>query len=92
MKEFFVGLLVLISLLLLSIIAAMIMPMVLLMSVFLQSVVYLAFIIFAVWLVGKITLWGIERNKKGKVEIVEDAQIIRRETPRRKHSADNIDE
>ncbi len=88
MKEFFVGLLVLLSLVLLSIMAALIMPLILVMSVFLQGVVYLAFLIFAVWVIGKITLWGIDRNKKGKVEIVEEGDLPRREIPRQKNSVD----
>jgi len=70
MKEFFVGLLVLVSLLILSVIAMLFMPLILVLSVFLQWLVYLAFVIFAIWLVGRVTLWGINRSKKGKVEVM----------------------
>jgi hypothetical protein len=64
MKEFFVGLLVLMSLLVLCIIAAFFLPFILLMSVFLQIVVYFLFFILAVWLIGRITLWAIAYVKK----------------------------
>jgi len=64
MKAFFVGLLVLMSLLALSIVAMLFMPFILVMSAFLQGIVYILFTIAAIWLIGKVTLWAIAHVKK----------------------------
>jgi hypothetical protein len=73
MKEFFVGLLVILAVLLLSVIASLMLPLVLILSVFLRGLVYLAFVIFAIWLIGKVTLTGADYLKKGKkIEFKDD--------------------
>ncbi len=66
MKEFFVGLLVLAVLLVLAIIGTILLPFIVILGVTLQGIIYLALVIFAVWLVGKVTLMAIERGKSPK--------------------------
>ncbi len=81
MKAFFVGLIVLISLLLLSILGAFLLPFILVMGLFLKAVVILAFAIFAIWLIGKITLYGIDRSRRDKVEVIEEDEYKKRNLP-----------
>lgn len=64
MKEFFVGLLVILALLVLSIVGMFLFPFILVLSFFLRIVIYVGFVIFAVWLVGRVTLWGIDRSRQ----------------------------
>jgi len=61
MKEFFVGLCVVLAFLILSGVAVFLLPLLMVMGVFLQYLLSVAFLIFAIWLIGKITLWVIKR-------------------------------
>jgi hypothetical protein len=65
-KEFFVGLLVLLVLLVMSAIGVFLLPLIVALGFFLQSMISIAVLIFGVWLVGKVTIWAIEYTKKGK--------------------------
>lgn len=64
MKEFLVGLSVLIILLLLSVAGAFLLPFIVVLGVFLKWLISLALLILAIWLVGKVTLMAIEYLKK----------------------------
>ena len=66
MKEFFVGLLVLLSFLLLSIVGVFLLPFIVVLGFVLKWIISLALLILAVWLVGKVTLWGIEYVKRDR--------------------------
>ena len=63
MKEFFVGLLVLFVLLLLSIVGVFMLPFIVVMGFFLRWVISIVLVIFAIWLLGKATLWAINHSK-----------------------------
>ena len=67
MKEFFVGLVVLVMLLLFSIVGVFLLPFIIVLGFFLRFIISIALLIFAVWLVGKATLLGIDylKNKEG---------------------------
>lgn len=64
MTEFFVGLLVLLVLLLVSVIGIFLLPFIVVMGFFLKWLVSIALVILAIWLVGKATLMAIESLKK----------------------------
>ena len=64
MKEFFVGLLVLLTLLLLSGVGFLLLPFIIVLSFVLRWLTGLALFIFAIWLVGKITLTAMEKTTK----------------------------
>ena len=64
MKEFFIGLLVILVLMLLSAAGFMLFPLIIVLGIFLRYLISVALFIFAVWLIGKVTLWGIEQMKK----------------------------
>ena len=69
MKEFFVGILVLLLVSIFSVIGILLFPLLLLLSVFLRLILVIALLIFAVWLVGKLTLILIEfLRKKDKID------------------------
>jgi len=63
MKEFFVGLLVLLVFLLFSIVAIFLLPFIIVMGFFLKFVISLALMIVAIWLIGKAALWAIDYSK-----------------------------
>ena len=67
MKEFFVGLLVLLMLLVFSIVGIFLLPFIIVLGFFLRCLISLALVIFAVWMVGWVTLWAIDylKNKEG---------------------------
>ena len=64
MKEFFVGLLVLLLLLIISIVGVVLLPFVVVLGFFMQGFICVGLLIFAVWLVGKVTLWAIDHSKR----------------------------
>ena len=64
MKEFSVGLLVLLLLMILSMAGIFLFPLIIVLGFFLRWLISVALLIFAVWLVGKVTLWGIESLRK----------------------------
>ena len=64
MKEFFVGLLVLAMLLVLTIIGVVLFPFIVVLGVVLQGVIYCALVLLSVWIVGWVTLLMIEKGKK----------------------------
>ena len=66
MIEFIVGLLVLVLLGIVSILGVVLFPLFLIMGVFLKIIVGFLFIIFVVWLIGKVTLVSIEYLRKRK--------------------------
>ena len=70
MKEFLVGLLVLIMALILSGIGILLLPLLLLLGVFLRLAVGLIVLLLAVWLVGKVTIFLIETLKKKEIKQV----------------------
>ena len=63
MKEFFVGLLVLLVFLLLSVVGVFLLPFIVVMGFFLKWLISIALFIFAIWLLGKVTLWAINHSK-----------------------------
>ncbi len=64
MKEFFIGLLVLVALLLLSVVVTFLLPFIVVLGFFLKTLIIIAFFIFAIWLLGKAALLAIDRLKK----------------------------
>jgi len=64
MKEFLVGLAVVIAMLLLSVVAVLMLPFIVVLGFFLKWLIMLAFIIFSIWLIGKLTLYVIEKMRK----------------------------
>lgn len=64
MKEFLVGLLVVVMALVLSGIGVLLLPLLLVLGVFLRLAVGLILLLLAVWLIGKLTLFLIEALKK----------------------------
>lgn len=66
MREFLVGLLVLILIVILSGLGVLLIPVLLLLGFFLRWVIGLALILLSIWLVGKLTLMLISflKNKK----------------------------
>ena len=66
MKEFFVGLLVLVMLLVFSIVGVLLLPFIIVLGIFLKCLITLALLILAVWLIGWVTLRGIDHLKKEK--------------------------
>ena len=64
MKEFLVGLLVVVMALVLSGIGVLLLPLLLVLGVFLRLAVGLMVVLLAVWLIGKLTLYLIEALKK----------------------------
>ncbi len=66
MKEFFVGLLALAAIGILGVVAVLLTPFIVVLGFFLQWLIGLAFVIFSIWLVGKLTLYAIEKIKSGK--------------------------
>lgn len=60
-KEFLVGLLVILLTAILLIVGTLLLPLLLLLGVFLRFVLGLFLILFAVWLIGKVTLLLYER-------------------------------
>jgi len=64
MKEFLVGLLVVVMALVLSGIGLLLFPLLLVLGVFLRLAIGLIVLLLVVWLIGKITLFLIEVLKK----------------------------
>lgn len=63
MKEFFVGLLVLLAFLVLSLIGLLLYPIFIVLGFFFQCLMVLIILIVAVWALGKVALLGMERLK-----------------------------
>lgn len=63
MKEFFVGLLVIIVVLILSGLGILMFPLFLVLGVFLRLIIGFLFLIVVVWLIGKVTLLVIDLSK-----------------------------
>ena len=66
MKEFFVGLLVLLLVSVFSVVGILLFPLLLVLGFFVRILLVIALLIFAVWLVGKMTLVLIEFLAKKK--------------------------
>lgn len=64
MKSFLVGLLVLVMVGVLSVIGVLLIPLILVLGFFLRFVLGIVLILFAVWLVGKVTLLLIDYIRK----------------------------
>lgn len=64
MKEFLVGILVIVMALILSGIGILLFPILLMLGLFLRLAVGLLILLFAVWLIGKATLFLIDVLKK----------------------------
>ena len=64
MREFLVGILVIVMALVLSGIGVLLLPLLLVLGVFLRLAVGLIVLLLAVWLIGKVTLFLIETLKK----------------------------
>jgi uncharacterized membrane protein len=64
MKEFLVGLLVVVMALVLTLIGFLLLPLLLVLGVFLRLAVGLIVLLLAVWLIGKVTLFLMEVLKK----------------------------
>lgn len=63
MKEFFVGLLVIFAIGILSVVAVLMFPLVIVLGFFLKWLITAAFFIFSIWLIGKITLIVIDKMR-----------------------------
>jgi len=63
MREFLTGLMVVMMFLLLSTIAILLLPFVIVLGFFLKWLISVIFLMLAIWLLGKVTLWAIERVK-----------------------------
>jgi hypothetical protein len=64
MREFFIGLLVIIAVLLLAGLGVVLFPLLLVLGLALRVLILILIGLFAVWLVGKLTLMLIEAFKK----------------------------
>ena len=64
MKEFMVGLLVLLLIAVFCVLGAVLLPVLLLAGFFLRWVLGLFLILFSIWLIGKLTLLVLEYFKK----------------------------
>jgi hypothetical protein len=64
MKEFLVGLLVIVMVLVLSGIGVLLFPLLLVLGVFLRLVIGLVVLLLVIWLIGKTTLFLIDALKK----------------------------
>ncbi len=64
MKEFLVGVLVVVMALVLSGIGVLLLPLLLVLGVFLRLAVGLIVLLLAIWLIGKVTLFLIDALKK----------------------------
>jgi len=67
MKSFLVGLLVIVLMGLFSVFAVVLFPLLLVLGFFLRYLLGIALIVFAIWLIGKFTLLGIDLMKKRKM-------------------------
>ena len=66
MKEFFMGLLVLVMMGVFSIVGVLLLPVFLLLGIFLKILIGFLFAILVIWSVGKVTLLGIAYLKKDR--------------------------
>lgn len=68
MKEFFIGLIFLVMVFILAGLAVLLFPLLLVFGIFLRVFIYVIFVIFAVWLLGKliVLIWEAVRSKPGK--------------------------
>lgn len=64
MKEFFVGMIVIILMILLSIIAVLLLPLIVVMGFILKWLITVLFFIFTVWLIGAAALKAMEYSKR----------------------------
>ncbi|MFA7254736.1 MAG: hypothetical protein WC133_01390 [Candidatus Omnitrophota bacterium] len=64
MREFLVGLLVIVMALVLSGIGILLFPLLLVMGMFLRLALGLIILLLAIWLIGKVTLYLIEALRK----------------------------
>lgn len=65
MKEFFVGLIIIALMLLLSIVAVLLLPLIVVLGFILKWLVTLLFVIFTIWLIGAAALKAMEYSRKG---------------------------
>ena len=68
MKEFFIGLLVLLVLLLLSLVGIFLLPVIVVLGFSLRWLIAIILLMGAIWLVGKVTLFVIDYLKKKEME------------------------
>jgi hypothetical protein len=68
MREFFVGLMAILAIMLLSVAAVLLFPLVIVLGFFLKWVLSVLFIIFSIWLLGKVTLMAIDYFRKSRGE------------------------
>ena len=66
MKEFFMGLLVLVMMGVFSIVGVLLLPVFLVLGIFLKILIGFLFMILVIWSVGKVTLLGIAYLKKDR--------------------------
>ncbi len=64
MKEFFVGLVVLVLLGILSVVGMLLLPVILVLGFFVRFIIGILVFIFVVWLVGKAVLLSLDYLKK----------------------------
>ena len=69
MKAFFVGLLVLLATGLMAVVIILLLPMILGLGFFLKWLILFFLLLSGIWLIGKVTLWGIENAKKNEKKI-----------------------
>ncbi len=66
MREFIVGLLVLLMLAVLSVLGFLLFPLFIVMGLFLKLIVGILILLLSVWVIGKVTLVSIEALRKPK--------------------------
>ena len=64
MKEFFVGLLVLLLVSVLSVVGVLLLPLLFVLGFFIRWILIFVLLMFAIWVVGKVTLILIDLVKK----------------------------
>jgi len=69
MKVFFVGLLVLLATGLMAVVIILLLPMILVLGFFLKWLILFFLLLSGIWLIGKVTLWGIENAKRNEKKI-----------------------
>jgi len=64
MREFFVGLLVILTIIVLSIVATLLMPFVVVLGFLFKWVILIVLVMVGIWVIGRVTLMAIDYLKK----------------------------
>lgn len=68
MKEFFVGLIVIALMLVMTVVGLLFLPFIVVMGWVLKWFITMLFFVFAVWLIGAVALKAIDHSKKDRIQ------------------------